>query len=755
MSKFITFLIILMGASCCIGQVLLIREFLIVFYGNELIIGVILANWLLLEAAGSFTFGLFSSKLSSPKLVYALTQVSAGILFPLSIYGARIVKNILTASPGEGIGLWPIAICSLAIMMPLGFLLGGQFPLICQIYKQTKNTSLTQAIGKSYFLEAVGFGLAGIILTFLLIPYINSMNIAFLMSGINILSAYTLLTLKSKKTIHRYAFPALVIILLLGYFNFSDTLEKQSLREQWKSFNLIEYRNSIYGNIAVTQQEEQYVFYYDGMSFMTIPTPDIVFTQDIVNFPLGIAQTHKNILVLGSGLGGIISNILKFPVEQVHYAELDPLVIRMAQKYKTELTEKELNDPRLHIHHVDGRLFLKNTNNTFDVIIMNLPAPATLQINRFYTQEFFNLAKQKLTNAGLICFSLPGSLSYLSNEQIDINNCAINTMNSVFPHTEVIPGYYNILLASEENILLSPEQIAAKLNKYSIDSPLFTDFYIKERLNPERKQWFNASLEKRPSRINKDLEPIGVFYGLGLWSALFTPGFQKIFANASNWSLAKGIVFILLVTIIIFFISRGKKKKPALPIPLMVLFSGFSGLALNLIFLLSLQTFYGYVYLYIGLLISAFMIGITSGGMLMTKQLDKIKMRTSLLLKVEGLFIVFSLACIPALLGLQTYLRVSSAIPLTIPILFILSVFAGFMVGFEFPLANKIYLENSNKNILYAVDMLGSFIGAIFVSIFLIPILGIINTILLIAVIKICVFILLSASLFLSAPRCL
>jgi len=47
-----------MGLSCFSGQVLFIREFLVQFHGNELTIGLILANWLLLEAFGSFIFGL-------------------------------------------------------------------------------------------------------------------------------------------------------------------------------------------------------------------------------------------------------------------------------------------------------------------------------------------------------------------------------------------------------------------------------------------------------------------------------------------------------------------------------------------------------------------------------------------------------------------------------------------------------------------------------------------------------------------------
>ena len=49
--------LLLMGFSGIVAQVLLLRELLIVFSGNELTIGIILASWLILEAAGAFLLG--------------------------------------------------------------------------------------------------------------------------------------------------------------------------------------------------------------------------------------------------------------------------------------------------------------------------------------------------------------------------------------------------------------------------------------------------------------------------------------------------------------------------------------------------------------------------------------------------------------------------------------------------------------------------------------------------------------------------
>ena len=57
MNYIFLFLIFLTGASGIAAQVLLLRELLVNFNGNELIIGVIISNWVIAEAAGAFFGG--------------------------------------------------------------------------------------------------------------------------------------------------------------------------------------------------------------------------------------------------------------------------------------------------------------------------------------------------------------------------------------------------------------------------------------------------------------------------------------------------------------------------------------------------------------------------------------------------------------------------------------------------------------------------------------------------------------------------
>ena len=55
---------------------------------------------------------------------------------------------------------------------------------------------------------------------------------------------------------------------------------------------------------------------------------------------------------------------------------------------------------------------------------MNLPYPSTLLLNRFYTAEFFAMVRELLTENGIVVTAMPASLSYLSDEQRNLNAMA-------------------------------------------------------------------------------------------------------------------------------------------------------------------------------------------------------------------------------------------------------------------------------------------------------------------------------------------
>jgi len=176
-------------------------------------------------------------------------------------------------------------------------------------------------------------------------------------------------------------------------------------------------------------------------------------------------------------------------------------------------------------------------------------------------------------------------------------------------------------------------------------------------------------------------------------------------------------------------------------VPVVIATTGFTGMTADLIIIFAFQTLYGYVYHWIGLLITAFMAGLSLGGLLMTRKLAGIGGERSTLLKLE-LAIVLYWVLLPVALS-TLYSRITHPLAFTSMqgILFFLNALAGFLVGSQFPLANRMWLRGrealgSTAGVLYACDLVGAFLGSIVVSVVLIPVLGILETCLLAAILK-------------------
>jgi spermidine synthase len=176
-------------------------------------------------------------------------------------------------------------------------------------------------------------------------------------------------------------------------------------------------------------------------------------------------------------------------------------------------------------------------------------------------------------------------------------------------------------------------------------------------------------------------------------------------------------------------------------VPIAIVTTGFTGMTADLVIVFAFQTLYGYVYHWIGLLITAFMVGLSLGGLLMTRRLARIERERSTLLKLELTIVLYWMLLPVALSTLHsriTHPLVSTAIQGTL--LFSNGV-AGFLVGSQFPLANRMWLKGrkglrDTAGVLYACDLVGAFLGSIVISVILIPVLGILETCLLAAILK-------------------
>lgn len=722
------FVFLAVGFGETIGQILLIRELLVNFQGNELSLGVILAFWLLMISVGSWVLGKLAPKFSPQPSTFVFTVILHAFILFFQLLLSRWVNIIIGVRPGEIAGLASIFLACVIVLTPLCLLHGFQFPFAGYILSAEKGKAPLQ-VSRLYISEALGSMAGGICFAYFLVHYFDHLEIAVMTVFFNLVcSLFLLRPFFSLQYFFRklaVIFLALLAIISLGTGGVRR-IDFFSSQWQWRGHELVFNHNSVYQNITVTRKGSQLNFFTNGMLLFTSPVPDIKFVEEISHFPLLYHPYPRNVLLIGGGMGGELEEILRHSVDNIFYVEPDPQIIHTIEKY---LPQNPFHEARITVVYTDGRLFVERTGTHFDLVIMNLPPPSTLQVNRFYTHEFFKAVRNILAEEGIFAFGLPSSEVYMSEEMVRLNQGIYTTLKEVFPLVVTIPNDFTLFLASQTPDLFAldtPAEISRRFDERGPETRLFTSPYIEYKLSPERISRLTAYLEER-GEINHDLRPMSTFHNLALWNAMFHPRLKSVFDGALQmrwwWFLPLMLLFFLPVL-------KNRRRRQCTPYPLLfALFtSGFAGMTFTIVLLFVFQVAYGNVYQKIGIITAAFMLGVALGGWTMSRFMGSITRNLSILgwlVLMVALYAFLLSRLVPLSGGLNS-------LPGEVPFA-VINLIAGLFVGWQFPLANKIYLQKVSGiapavGLLYAADLWGGMVGAVATSVFLLPILGVVST---------------------------
>jgi spermidine synthase len=288
------------------------------------------------------------------------------------------------------------------------------------------------------------------------------------------------------------------------------------------------------------------------------------------------------------------------------------------------------------------------------------------------------------------------------------------------------------------------------LDERDIKANVLVARHIEKKLHPGWQDWFLGFLEGSTRKINRDFEPLGMFYSVSHWNALFAPYLSRLFRWFEKINLL--MFFVLFVFFVaIFFLVRSKNMELfGSGIPLCIATTGFAGMIFDLALIFTFQSIYGYVFSWIGLLVASFMAGAAAGAMIITSLLSRIKDCLKFFINTDLTIICFSLGLPFIFLMLHPYLG-SPGVFLFLKMLFlIISFICGFLIGAQFPLANKVYLKDDSSlsktaGILYSSDLLGGWLGGVVGGVVLLPVLGLLGSCVVVVLLKLCSFIIITA----------
>jgi spermidine synthase len=172
-----------------------------------------------------------------------------------------------------------------------------------------------------------------------------------------------------------------------------------------------------------------------------------------------LAQAPRNALVICFGMGTTYRSVISWGIPGTA-VELVPSVPKLFHFYHPD-AEKVLASPLSHVVIDDGRRFLERSTQKFDAIIIDPPPPVSAAgSSLLYSEEFYRLAQQHMSDGAILQQWLPGT------GKVEAASVARAIAES-FPYARVFPAidpYGWHFLASMHPIpVRTAEQLAQRM----------------------------------------------------------------------------------------------------------------------------------------------------------------------------------------------------------------------------------------------------------------------------------------------------
>ncbi|MGH7035808.1 MAG: spermidine synthase [Stellaceae bacterium] len=223
---------------------------------------------------------------------------------------------------------------------------------------------------------------------------------------------------------------------------------------------LVESRESLYNNVYVYKQGNYYemTFGYNRRLY----TESVYNSLDDRDLPVAYtrymtatliyAKNVHSVLEIGFGGGRTSWYLHRFlPQASVTSVELDPVVAELAHKYFGISDE-----PNFHVATRDGRLFLQQSKDKYDIILIDAYRGPFVPFH-LLTKQFYQLVKDHLAEGGVVAQNVEPSTMLF--------DAALATLGAVFDNVEVYPAEGNVVVIAYSGHPMTADQLLANGKK--------------------------------------------------------------------------------------------------------------------------------------------------------------------------------------------------------------------------------------------------------------------------------------------------
>lgn len=702
----------LTGLVSLLGQIVLLREMNVAFYGIELIYMIGLSVWMLLTALGALTGG---SRPSAGRA--AILFLCFALFLPLSVVFLRASRLLFSGIPGAYLPFYRQMAVLVIALLPAGLLSGLLFREAAGLHAERG-----RGLAGAYGIESAGSLAGGVLATICLRYGVQNLSLAVACSLIA--AALALFLFRDKGARTGRAMAALLAIFMIAVLYQAPSIDRRMTG--WNHPGLLATHDSPYGRITATAQAGQVsVFTNDALAFESGGTEAELFAHMA-------ALQHpepRRILLLGGGWDGTLRELLRHRPVRIDTIVFDPASLALLRRYLPADIRASLSDPAVRLTRADPRHFLKNRGFAWDLILIGMPEPSSGETNRFYTQEFFAQCTARLHPGGIVALRLPAAENLWTPPMTRRTASVYRALASVFPEVLVLPGAMTVMTASAAPLPRSPEVLTDRLQERGIQTRLISNLYIQYLFTNDRFADIERRLKETDIPENTDIRPVCYPYAVISWLAQFFPGLATvdltgIMAEGKGIGrVAWGVMLGLGIGLALLFL--GSRLWPDWQRGLLAAVAGFLGITGESVIILAYQAKEGVLYQEIGLLLASFMAGLALGA----PALRDLILGTGVM-KTRTRGWGYALLGGFSLLNLTAIGLVTGGATGSLPLTALLLAATGFLVGGLFAYAGLRGVREQKNAIgpLYAADLIGGCLGALCGSLVLIPLFGLAGT---------------------------
>ncbi|WP_149828130.1 polyamine aminopropyltransferase [Streptomyces tailanensis] len=315
---------------------------------------------------------------------------------------------------GDWGGLWAggSRYLLVAFSLAIGLLIGAEVPLLMELIQRIRRQDAGCAVADLFAADYVGALVGGLAFPFLLLPWLGQLTSALLTGTVNALIGGALvLGLFRHDLSHRARWLLLITNLaVLGLLATAavhvDDFERAARRAVYGQDVRVALHTDIQEVVLTGGTHGRPLSLFLDGRLRVSARDGHRYHHALVHTAMN-AGPHARVLVLGGGDGLAAREVLRHDgVRRVDVVELDPGVVRLARRDPalSSLNGHAYDDARVRVFTEDPFTWLRDASPTttydYDVVISDLPDPGITASTKFYSQEFYGLAREVLADDG-------------------------------------------------------------------------------------------------------------------------------------------------------------------------------------------------------------------------------------------------------------------------------------------------------------------------------------------------------------------